>query len=644
MKVIQKLKVKNLNGTFEQTVPIGARSKYIYRDDDEFSTNQPLETDLRFIESNIERLDGPKEVMNSVYYKIEELEDRLHSNKDIDFTNFQLVTDEFDKINGGPEVTGSISNKIVVETLMDKEDNYNNFLNIGNGFRAILNDAPDASKSELYNNFEEVGNELRLIQGDINTEGSVAYQIDQLHQTILNKETTYQTLKSIGDRLRFLEGSDTGSIKNQIATAKSEILNGAGADYDTLKEIQNLFEKLKTDEKEAFDTLGEIAAGIEANTQAIESNDTDIANLDAKINTSIENLIDNASEGYKTLGDIETSVKGINSIINNQISDLDSDISALNSTINNRIDGVEQNISSKDAEINNRIDALIGTLPQEAQYTTIEAINANLTTLNGTDVSSIDGKINTAINNLIDGASSSLDTLKEIETFLNNLVANNEDGLDSLSELANAYSQLDSLIGKIPNNEASNLVEYAQNLTVTEQNRAIDAENILQQDLDDLSNKIDTLENKIENTTNSTLESKINNIQSIINFDSISETNNDITISLSKTGYTVQISISALLNEDTSVLFFDTIGTEDIGLLPSKTLSKHILVAPSYFGKIELYTNGHVFLGGFTDLGGNLVTLPAGTEISVTELFLLDQRVVTEEGGTEEVNPVEIGG
>lgn len=377
MKVIQKLKVKNLNGTFEQTVPIGARSKYIYRDDDDFSTNQPLETDLRLIENNIERLDGPKEVTNSVYYKIEELEDRLHSNKDIDFTNFQLVTDEFDKLNGGPEVTDSISNKIVVETLMDKEDNYNNFLNIGNGFRAILNDAPDANKSELYNNFEEVGNELRLIQGDIDTEGSVAYQIDQLYKTVLNEETTYQTLKSIGDRLRFLEGSDTGSIKNQIATAKSEILNGAEADYDTLKDIQNLFEKLKTDEKETFDTLGEIAAGIEANASDILNVNTNIAETNSNLEkTKLQLQADDDSIREK-VAELQGTILPGETLEYGNIVSINNILTSLTGEQSNPL------VPSIDERINTSVDAAIDGLVGESkeELNTLEKLGNSLTDL-----------------------------------------------------------------------------------------------------------------------------------------------------------------------------------------------------------------------------------------------------------------------
>lgn len=398
MDVIQTLKVKNLNGTFEQTIPIGTSSVYVFRKD---KSGQIIET--------------------------------------------------------------------------------------------------------AENALQEIENDIATINGPVSIQGSVAYKIDQLHKTILNNETAYKTLKSVGDRLRFLESSETGSIKNQIAKAKSEILGGAGADYDTLKEIQGLFEKLKIGEKDAFDTLGEIATGIENNKKAIESNDTDIANLNNKINTSITNLIDNAGEGYKTLGDIETSVKSINSTINGQISDLDSNISTLNSAINNRIDGVEQNLNT-------------------------------------------------------------------------------------------------------------------------------------------LSNEIDTLEEKINNTTNSALESKINNVESMVKFDSTSEINDDITISLSKIGCTIQINISGILNAARSNFFFDTIGTKDLGLLSSKTLSKYILVAPSYFGKLELYENGHFFLGGFTDLNGNLVELPAMTEIAITESFMLDRQVIIIEGGVEEVNPVGVGG
>lgn len=624
MDVIQTLKVKNLNGTFEQTVPIGSSSIYVYRKDKSGQAIETVENALQEIENDIATINGDASTTNSIDWKIKNLETKLDSNDSSNpYNTFEKVQNKFNLLDGNKTRVGSIDYKVnaAVEMLRDEEP------------------------EDGYINFYKVGESLRHLNGPVSTEGSVAHQIDQLHKTILNSETTYKTLKNVGDRLRFLEGSETGSIKNQIATAKSEILGGAGADYDTLKEIQGLFEKLKTGEKDAFDTLGEIATGIENNKKAIESNDTDIANLDNKIDTSITNLIDSAGEGYKTLGDIETSVKSINSTINGQISDLDLDMSTLNSTINNRIDGVEQNVSNKDTEINNRIDALIGTLPQGAQYSTIEAINTNLTTLNGIGTSSIDGKINTAINSLIGGASSSLDTLKEIETFLNNLVSNNEDGLDSLSELANAYSQLDNLIGEIPNNEVSNLVEYAQQLTTTEQNRAVEAEDVLQQNLNTLSNEIDVLEEKINNTTNSALESKINNIESMVTFDSISETNDDITISLSKIGYMIQINISGILNTARSNFFFDTINTEDLGLLSSKTLSKYILVAPSYFGKLELYENGHFFLGGFTDLNGNLVELPATTEIAITESFMLDQEVITIiEGGVEEVNPVGVGG
>lgn len=528
MDVIQTLKVKNLNGTFEQTVPIGTSSIYVYRKNNSGQTIETVENALQEIENDIATINGDASTKNSIDWKIKNLETKLDSNDSSNpYNTFEKVQNKFNLLDDNKTTVGSIDYKVnaAVEMLRDEEP------------------------EDGYINFYKVGESLRHLNGPVSTEGSVAHQIDQLHKTILNDEKTYETLKSVGDRLRFLEGSEEGSIKNQIATAKSEILGGAGADYDTLKEIQSLFEELKTGEKDAFDTLGEIATGIENNKKAIESNDTDIANLDNKIDTSITNLIDNAGEGYKTLGDIETSVKSINSTINGQISDLDSDMSTLNSTINNRIDGVEQNVSNKDTEINNRIDALIGTLPQGAQYSTIEAINTNLTTLNGTGTSSINGKINTAINNLIGGASSSLDTLKEIETFLNNLVSNNENGLDSLDELASAYNKLEDTIGELPDNyKNSNLVQYSQDLTKNETNRAKSVEDQLDQNITDLSGKIGILENRIENSTNDALKQEIDSLHgTVASWNGLTE---DIEYVMDGDKYFYRISEKVLTAED----------------------------------------------------------------------------------------------
>ena len=69
MDVIQTLKVKNLNGTFEQTVPIGASSIHVFRKDKSGQTIETVENALQEIENDIATINGDASTKNSIDWK-----------------------------------------------------------------------------------------------------------------------------------------------------------------------------------------------------------------------------------------------------------------------------------------------------------------------------------------------------------------------------------------------------------------------------------------------------------------------------------------------------------------------------------------------------------------------------------------------
>lgn len=341
MDAIKQVQVKNVNGTFEQVVPLGTESIYVTR-----INGETAEQAFQDIETDISIINGDASVMYSTDWKIDrdinELETKIDSNNlDNKYNTFALVEEEFDKLNGGIEIPGSIDNKI--------------------------------------------------------------------NETIINGEIDYIDLKSVGDEFRFLKGEEEGSIKNLISTAKSEILGGADDDYDTLKEIQTLFEKIRTDEEEGFDTLGEIAVGIKTNADNIAKANTDIQETNKSINTKI-------------------------------------------STVEENLEKTKSQLQKEDESIREKVEELQGTIsPGETlEYGNIASINNILTSLTGEQSNPLVASIDERINEGIDVA-------------ISEVVGEAKEELNTLEKLGNSLTDLKTKV----DNE-NNLVTYSIDLVLAE--------------------------------------------------------------------------------------------------------------------------------------------------------------------------------
>ena len=309
MDAIKQVQVKNVNGTFEQVVPLGTESIYVTR-----INGETAEQAFQDIETDISIINGDASVMYSTDWKIDrdinELETKIDSNNlDNKYNTFALVEEEFDKLNGGIEILGSIDNKI--------------------------------------------------------------------NETIINGEIDYVDLKSVGDEFRFLKGEEEGSIKDLISKAKSEILGGADDDYDTLKEIQTLFEKIKTDEEEGFDTLGEIAAGIKTNASDIISANVSIQEMNYNLSTTKLQLQADDDAISRQVAELRGSVLPGETPTYGNIASINNVLTALTGEQSHPL------IPSIDERINTSVDAAIDEVVGEAkeELNTLEKLGNSLTDL-----------------------------------------------------------------------------------------------------------------------------------------------------------------------------------------------------------------------------------------------------------------------
>ena len=189
-----------------------------------------------------------------------------------------------------------------------------------------------------------------IITGDENTSGSILNAVAAAQAALLNSETTYVTLKDIGDAIRGLlttvgtmetDLSDTmetvedleprvsdledavetlngdantaGSVASQVSAAVTALINNAPASFDTLKEIADWIQTHGTeaatlitrigDAEDAISALQDRAEEIEDDVDALETGlgtaNTNITNLQTAVNTLNGNSSVAGSVDYK---------------------------------------------------------------------------------------------------------------------------------------------------------------------------------------------------------------------------------------------------------------------------------------------------------------------------------------------------------
>ena len=366
---------------------------------------------------------------------------------------------------------------------------------------------------------------LGKIESIVSTNSS---DIALIQSTVANKSTIPSTDSLADEVLRYVGGTlvndNTFASKNyviaEIATAKNDIIGGAGAAYDTLLEIQNELQSNDTDISNILTTMATKATIPSVDTASTEVlawrsgswvNDPTFAQT-SYVNAEITNLIGGGTTNYNTLGKIENVILALDSAyqaadsnLQTQINDNDTDIAALQgdvSTNSSDITTLQGNVTTNTADIAQeetdriaadnaiiggasvthdtlgKIEAVINTL--DSAYQTADLNLQNQITSNDSDITDVQtdtanntAAINqevsdrqTADNNIIGGATANFDTLGKIEGEVGTLNAYvNTEITDLKNEIIGGASGAYDTLLEIENHITTNATDIGTILT-----------------------------------------------------------------------------------------------------------------------------------------------------------------------------------
>ena len=141
-----------------------------------------------------------------------------------------------------------------------------------------------------------INNKMDTLRSDMEQgDANVKKYANSLVQSLKDNE-----IKALQDAVNLLNGDakTKGSVDYKISQAVANLIDGSPDTLDTLKEIVDY----------------------------VKNNDVNLENLIDSVNAKVDALIDNASDGYNTLGKIESRVKELQTVVANNKTDADNKI------------------------------------------------------------------------------------------------------------------------------------------------------------------------------------------------------------------------------------------------------------------------------------------------------------------------------
>ena len=204
----------------------------------------------------------------------------------------------------------------------------------------LINLAARVSTNE--NNIEDLQEDVTKFKGGVEVSGSILNIANDVKTTLLGGETSYTTLKTVGDALRqlmaniqgydnritanaeaidVLNGTDEGSVAKTVATEIAKVIANAPASYDTLKEIADWI-------NDHPNTVADINTAITNLTSRVSDLETDVSSLKTRMTTAEGKIT--ALETAVTIlnGDVNTT-NSVDYKINQATQNLNTDISNL---------------------------------------------------------------------------------------------------------------------------------------------------------------------------------------------------------------------------------------------------------------------------------------------------------------------------
>ena len=225
-----------------------------------------------------------------------------------------------------------------------------------------LIDRMDAAEDDI----DALESAVTTINGDVNTSGSILNAVDTARQALLGNETTYITLKTIGDAIRGLltdmttatsdiedlqddvsdleprvealedavdilngDANTSGSVANQVSAAVTALINNAPASFDTLKEIADWIQTHGNEAAALITRLSDAEDDIEALEGRMDTAEDDIDTLESGLstaNTNITNLqtaVNTLNGNSSTVGSVEYKISQANQSILTRLSDVE---------------------------------------------------------------------------------------------------------------------------------------------------------------------------------------------------------------------------------------------------------------------------------------------------------------------------------
>jgi len=119
-----------------------------------------------------------------------------------------------------------------------------------------------------------------------------------------------------------LKDNEIKTLQDAVALLNSDSSTEGSVDYKVSQAVNNLIDG----SPDTLDTLKEIV-------DYVKNNDVNLENLIDSVNAKVDALVDNASDGYSTLGKIELRVKELQTVVDNNKADSDANIKTVMDSI-----------------------------------------------------------------------------------------------------------------------------------------------------------------------------------------------------------------------------------------------------------------------------------------------------------------------
>lgn len=319
MEVLKTLKVKNLNGTFEQITPIGTETEYVSRkwvNPDSGNTEEiTLEQSLNLIEQDIDRINGDVEIAGSIDAKINQAKEDLIGEASEVYNTFEKVQNQVEKnIKGEGLVEG------------DEEN--------------------------LYNTLYKVNNKLNQLDGSVSINGSIKQQISAAINDLKgNASTAMDTLEEIEILFNSIksneeEGLDSLSELASVYTQLKTLIGKLPDQYKNSTVIQYIQALVNSENNRAVTVENSIKADISEHSSRLSTTESKIVALEkltgnhtTKI-TALETLTGKHTTQINSLsGTVTTQIKSLNDTVSQhatKINSLNGTVSQHATQINNQ--------------------------------------------------------------------------------------------------------------------------------------------------------------------------------------------------------------------------------------------------------------------------------------------------------------------